>query len=217
MHPSTAEQIASMHNRELLGSARQRRLVPARPRGLRAIGRLLIALSRRKRGLRHRAGEPGPGPVQPICTFVPGPIWCRMPRVWSSNKHKCYCCGVRFDIYIRVTDLGPHGTAAQLGDPGDGPKLWWSACSARHDGVNGGAPDAVTCTITNWTNTSITLASFDFSTLENEAADHSSPPTTRPPKGIKTGLLDTYAIQVWNPENGTGPAVAIAYWRLPPA
>ena len=60
MHPSTAEQIASMHNRELLGSARQRRLVPARPRGLRAIGRLLIALSRRKRGLRHRAGEPGP-------------------------------------------------------------------------------------------------------------------------------------------------------------
>ena len=121
------------------------------------------------------------------------------------------------NMYIRVTDLGPHGTVAQLNDPADGPSVWWSACSARHDAVNGDLPDAVTCTVTNWTNTSITLVSFDFSTLENAAADHTPPSTTVPPNGIRTGLLDTYAVQVWNPENGTGPAVALAYLRLPPA
>jgi len=164
-----------------------------------------------------RAGPP-PHRCEPSISSVDG-LWAP-----TSNKPIAIIQGTCFgrhiaffdkdSMYFRVTDLGPNGTVAELGDPADGPKVWWSACSTRHDAVNGNKADAVTCTITSWTNTSITLQSFDYARIENAQAEHTSPPTTVPPTGIRPSVSDVYAIQVWNPENRTGPAIMLAQFRL---
>ena len=41
-----------------------------------------------------------------------------------------------------------------------GPDGWWNACSSRRSTINGDAANGVTCTVTAWTNTSITISSF---------------------------------------------------------
>ncbi len=57
MHQSSAEQIASMHYRELLDPSRHLLRLPVRHRRAKIVRRLLGALSRGKRGARGQERE----------------------------------------------------------------------------------------------------------------------------------------------------------------
>jgi hypothetical protein len=57
MHPSIAEQFASMHNRELLERSRHLPRLPVRHSRAKTVRRLLRALSRGKRGGRGQELE----------------------------------------------------------------------------------------------------------------------------------------------------------------
>jgi hypothetical protein len=57
MHPSITEQIASMHNRDLLDRSRHLPRLPVSHRRAKTVRRLLRALSRRKRSARGQELE----------------------------------------------------------------------------------------------------------------------------------------------------------------
>ena len=92
-------------------------------------------------GLLHAAGPCTPV-ITHVSTFTPG----QYPNVTIQGR----CFGTRGDSYdLRVTDLGPNGTPSELDRATTGTHTWWRACSSW-----------VSCTVSNWTSTSITLASF---------------------------------------------------------
>ncbi len=70
---------------------------------------------------------------------------------------------------------------------------WWNACSSRTDTVDAGDPDGVTCTVSSWSPTVITLASF------NGQYGY------RAFYVVKNG--HRVVIQVWNVQTLTGPAM----------
>ncbi len=62
--------------------------------------------------------------------------------------------------HFRITDLGPHGTLQELEEAGKITQTWWNACAGHTDAVNGYVPNVVTCTVSTWTDTSLTFYSF---------------------------------------------------------
>ena len=132
-------------------------------------------------------GRPAPvkAGCQPAITHVGAFKAGANPDV--SIDGSCFGLGGSFSqgdsAYFRISDLGPTGSASQIEHVvPNAPHTWWNACSSRTDLVNG-SPNGVTCTVSNWTNTSMTLVSlggyygkFSYS--------------------VRTG--DKVAIQIWN-------------------
>jgi hypothetical protein len=126
------------------------------------------------------------GPCTPTITdvsaFTPG----EYPNVRVQGT--CFGTGGAFQatdsLDLSVTDLGPDGTLAELGGTSG-----WQACSRRPAEVN-----QVTCTVSHWTNTAITLASF--SGLYGS-------------DGWAVVQGDKVAIQVWNAQTSAGPATVL--------
>ncbi len=94
--------------------------------------------------------------------------------------------------HFRITDLGPHGTLAQLEDAGKIPQTWWNTCAGHTDAVNGYAPNVVTCTVSTWDDSSITFYSFGPSYGED---------------GWVVSPGDKLVVQVWNATTLTGPSM----------
>jgi hypothetical protein len=95
-------------------------------------------------------------------------------------------------VDFRVSDLGPKGTLSEVTAATRVAHAWWNACSSRKDAVDTGHPDGVTCTVSSWSNTVITLASFDgYYGYQGSYV-------------VNKG--DKVAIQVWNVQTSTGPA-----------
>jgi hypothetical protein len=131
---------------------------------------------------------------QPVITHVgqfrPG----KTPDV--SITGSCFGTGgayIRSDSrHFRVTDLGPSGTLKELEEAGKIPQTWWNACGGHTDAINGYAPNVVTCTVTTWTETSITFYSFGPAYGED---------------GWVVNPGDKLVVQVWNANTLTGPSM----------
>src|SRR5580698_9062118 len=100
-------------------------------------------------------------PCQPhiahVSAFPPG----KAPNVTVTGT--CFGASGAFNgdsDHFRVTDLGPRGTISELENAGKIPQTWWNACAGSTDAINGYSPNAVTCDVPSWTNTSITFRSF---------------------------------------------------------
>jgi uncharacterized protein YodC (DUF2158 family) len=111
----------------------------------------------------------------------------------------CFGTGGAFragdSVYFRVSDLGPKGTLSDLAAASMVAHPWWNACSSRKDAVDVGQPDGVTCTVSSWSNTEITLASFTG--YYGYKGDYV----------VNEG--DKVAIQVWNVQTSAGPAMVL--------
>jgi hypothetical protein len=94
--------------------------------------------------------------------------------------------------HFRVTDLGPNGTLKELENAGKIPQAWWNACASHTDAINGYAPNVVTCTVSTWTDSSITFYSFGPSYGED---------------GWVVNPGDKLVVQVWNANTLTGPSM----------
>ena len=94
--------------------------------------------------------------------------------------------------HFRITDLGPHGTLQELEEAGKIPQTWWNACAGHTDAINGYVPNVVTCTVSTWTDTSITFYSFGPAYGEYGWV-------------VKPG--DKLVVQVWNANSLTGPSM----------
>jgi hypothetical protein len=100
-------------------------------------------------------------PCQPhiahVGKFAPG----KAPNVTITGT--CFGTSGAFNgdsNHFRITDLGPHGTIAELENAGKIAQTWWNACAGSTDAINGYSPNVVTCDVPSWSNTSVTLRSF---------------------------------------------------------
>lgn len=138
--------------------------------------------------------QPAASSCQPVISHVsqfrPG----KTPDV--SITGSCFGTGgayMRADSrHFRVTDLGPNGTLKELEDAGKIPQTWWNACASHTDAVNGYVPNYVTCTVSTWTDSSITFYSFGPDYGED---------------GWVVNPGDKLVIQVWNANSLTGPSM----------
>jgi hypothetical protein len=125
-----------------------------------------------------------------VSQFRPG----KTPDV--SITGACFGTGgayIRADSrHFRVTDLGPNGTLKELEEAGKIPQTWWNACAGHTDAINGYVPNVVTCTVSTWTNTSITFYSFGPAYGED---------------GWVVSPGDKLVVQVWNANSLTGPSM----------
>ena len=132
-------------------------------------------------GLVHAVGPCTPA-ITDVSAFTPG----EYPNVTVQGT--CFGTGGAFQaadsLDFSVTDLGPNGTLAVL----EGASSW-EACSRRPAEIN-----KVTCTVSHWTNTAITLASFSGA---------------YGPGGWAVAQGDKVAIQVWNAQTSAGPATVL--------
>ena len=94
--------------------------------------------------------------------------------------------------HFRVTDLGPNGTLKELENAGKTPQTWWNACASHTDAINGYTPNVVTCTVSTWTDSSITFYSFGPAYGED---------------GWVVNPNDKLVVQVWNANTLTGPSM----------
>jgi hypothetical protein len=97
--------------------------------------------------------------------------------------------------HFRVTDLGPHGTIAQLLkiEKGTLPQNGWNACASFTDNINQHNPDVVTCDVPKWSNTSVTFSAFG----RDYGAESSWV--------VNAG--DKVIIQIWNVQSLRGPSL----------
>ncbi len=138
--------------------------------------------------------EPAASSCQPVVSHVSQLRPGKTPDV--SITGSCFGSGgayVRADSrHFRVTDLGPKGTLKELEDAGKIPQTWWNACASHTDAVNGYVPNYVTCTVSTWTDSSITFYSFGPDYGED---------------GWVVNQGDKLVLQVWNANTLTGPSM----------
>ena len=106
--------------------------------------------------------------------------------------------------YLRLS-IFPKGTtvaqmSAVMGGRAPVGLAWWNACSNRSDRIGG--PNTVTCTVSQWTNTRLTLHTLNGGYGDSESAWY-----------VYKG--SAVAVQVWNVQTGAGPAIAYLYAGAP--
>jgi hypothetical protein len=97
--------------------------------------------------------------------------------------------------HFRVTDLGPHGTIAQLLkiEKGTLQQTGWNACASFTDNINQHDADVVTCNVPKWSNTSVSFSAF--------GPDYGAESTWV----VNAG--DKVIIQIWNVQSLRGPSL----------
>ena len=105
---------------------------------------------------------------QPVIKHVSSFKAVRGPKVTITGK--CFGTGGAYansdSKHFRITDLGPHGALKELEEASSIPQTWWNACAGHTDAINGYTPNVVSCTVSAWTNTSITFSSFGPATTK---------------------------------------------------
>ncbi len=70
------------------------------------------------------------------------------------------------------------------------PGSRWNGCSSLSDGINGFQANGVTCTVSQWTDNQLTMASYGGVYGQ----------------GYTVAYGDVLVVQVWDPQTGAGPA-----------
>ena len=131
---------------------------------------------------------------QPVIKHVSSFKAVRGPKVTITGK--CFGTGGAYansdSKHLRITDLGPHGALKELEEASSIPQTWWNACAGHTDAINGYTPNVVSCTVSAWTNTSITFSSFGPAYGED---------------GWTVSPGDKIMVQVWNANTLAGPSM----------
>jgi hypothetical protein len=151
--------------------------------------------------------EPAAATCQPVIKHVSTFKAVKAPDVTITGT--CFGTGGAYSgdsPHFRITDLGPHGTLAEMAKSAARmPVNVWHACAKVPIFGAGYTPDNVTCKVPAWTGTSVRFYSFGSVYGKAYHVIVGGGVEVTAYWRVKPG--DKIAVQVWNANTMAGPSV----------